>query len=789
MGRKTTSPAKSRSRKLIENRTEIRGSISKLYYAKNGWCAGKLESTEGKIISFSGAVMVAQGQPVIMTGNWENDPKYGRQFVACMVDLDTQLDAHGLAKYLSNNPDFKNIGPVKAATIAEHFGLNFEDALLNRPEEISKVGKLPMKDVLAMQSKWTENRSVHRLMSTMAAFELTYKQSIKIIGAYGNAAADVVRKNPYCLIDSVEGFGFKRVDIIALRAGVKKNNPARLEAGILAAINESLNWGSTWMSKSSLLAQANKLLILDDMDSGQQILAAFNNLLTNGNLRMYEIVGASDPAVAIASVGRNEERIATILRDILAHNERPQGKHLIDKELDNFSSLESNQRKAVENAFRYAISVVCGGAGCGKTYLTNAICNIANRRKNKRGESNDITLLSPTGKAAQRLSEATGMDASTIHRGIGYKNGKFNLDESTLCFDDTIISDFVIVDESSMVDIEMFLAILIRIDFSKTNLILVGDPFQLPSVGPGAILRDIILAMDELATAGATWNSLTKLDVCMRQAGTLKENANHILRGVVKPTVVREKDALGDWYVFNGMSTPTSVCQFLERVYRNLIPNELPFDLIKDVQVLTPVHAGPCGTMELNRKLQVVVQRKVYGVAVPAQELDAKEKAKPAKPMLGDKVIQTKNDYNLDLMNGTIGVLRAYDPCVDGTIVFDNNDNVYMIFEAEDGRRKPLTKDDMDTIELAYAMTIHKAQGSEFPCVFVVVHKAHGFVHDRNLLYTAVTRARKMTAIVGDAWGINHCASSTNRTAMAKQRSTLLGLWLCGKVKRIETHE
>ncbi|MCL4553263.1 MAG: ATP-dependent RecD-like DNA helicase [Candidatus Marsarchaeota archaeon] len=334
-----------------------------------------------------------------------------------------------------------------------------------------------------------------------------------------------------------------------------------------------------------------------------------------------------------------------------------------------------------------------------------------------------------------------GIEAKTIHRLLGYDGVSFS--------DEKIEAHVIIVDEVSMVDIPLAWHLFKAIDLSRTAVVLVGDHNQLPPVGPGNLLRDLIRSKVVPTVI---------LDSIVRQAGELKENSIAILRGEVRKTSEEKVDGRRAWYVVDQFTDACRAQDFILELFDRALGERLGFDIIRDVQVLTPTHKGPLGTQELNIRLQQIIQRKLWDrYVLPPQP------GKRPKLLLHDKVIQTRNNYTTGVMNGTVGIVTGIDD--DGTITIDF-DGMPISFE----KGSP----DLLNIQLAYALTIHKAQGSEFPCSIVVVHKSHSFMHHRNLLYTGVTRASESAIIVGDRWGIGHCA----KVRQVEERKTFLSLLL-----------
>jgi exodeoxyribonuclease V alpha subunit len=743
----TTTRKMKGSKSLIESRDEIRGEVTRIFYSANGWTAGVIES-EGHDISFAGNVSVHLKQPVVMTGTWGNHPKYGKQFTVTSVELDKAMDKHGLANYLSHNPAFRGIGQARAWQIAEKFGDTFEETLIDNPEAIARATGTSVGVILDLQRAWLESQSINKLMAELSSYELTWHQANLLMKNLGNNAIGILQSNPYVLIREIRGFGFKRVDKIALRSGISKSNPNRVEAGVLDVISTELNDGHTWVEYQDVIDKANLLLILDDLGSREYIESALRTLIDTKQLVSISVdfgilvafpwvYKAERELMEIVTKRAGDSNISTTMSKIWGVK--------LDSWKENIQRIEPrlNQEQvlAVHCAFAYNLSIITGAAGSGKTFTINTICNIADSNKLS------ITLAASTGKAAKRMEESTGRSAMTIHRLLGYQ-GESDLLALNVS---TIDTDILVVDEFSMVDIPLATALFRAIDFSQTSLIIVGDHNQLPPVGPGSVLRDLI-ETQIIPTV--------HLQTVVRQAGVLKENSSAILRGEVRPSVPKPTDgSTGDWYVIKGLTEQYQVRDFIRSMFVNWMPNPLNFDILNDVQVLTPTHRGDCGTVELNKMLQEIIQRKVYGRDVDNSGL------RKAKLLHGDKVICTQNNYLLDIMNGTMGILS--EPDTDSIEV--SSDTVF-IMTLDDGSTRELQQDDLKNIELAYAMSIHKSQGSEFPCVISVIHKAHSFQHHRNLLYTAATRASRCAIILTDGWGLGNCAAKVN----AGRRRTFL---------------
>jgi exodeoxyribonuclease V alpha subunit len=400
--------------------------------------------------------------------------------------------------------------------------------------------------------------------------------------------------------------------------------------------------------------------------------------------------------------------------------------------------LNEGQRAAVLTVLENSISLISGGAGSGKTFTVSAVTDIFEEHDLR------VVLAAPTGKAAKRLEQVVGHSASTIHRLLGF-NGKTYVRGP----EDPIDADVIIIDEVSMVDIPLAWHLFRTIDLERTAVVLVGDHNQLPPVGPGNLLRD-------LTQSRAV--PMVLLDTVVRQAGVLKENSIAVLGGEIRKTSDPEDSGRRAWYVVDQFTDQSDAQRFLLELFGNVLDERLSFHLRDDVQVLTPTHKGPLGTRALNAELQRLIQKKLWSVEAPVPKPGRRPKF-----LVHDKVIQTRNNYELGVMNGAMGKVTRIGRDGSMTIEFDG-----VPVDIESG------SPNLQDLQLAYALTIHKAQGSEFPCAIVVVHKAHSFMHHRNLLYTGVTRARKTAVIIGDRWGMQNCA----RKRRQDERKTFLSLLL-----------
>ncbi len=716
---------------------KIRGRIDAVYYAGARFSAGRLITLAGNEISFAGKLYAREQDQVVLEGRWVTHPKYGRQLEVETLAYDLELDADGLAHYLAHHPDIKGIGPVKAKRIAERFSKDFDRVIVEEPEAVVEAAKLPLATVERLREAWQKTREVNRAFTQLSAYGLTHHQVTSLVDRLGNDALGLLQDDPYLIVREIRGFGFKRVDKIARRMGTAKDDPSRIRAGILDCVTSALGQGDCWIEFEELIERANALLVMDTLDSRDRIEQWLKSLIDGGALSCAS--HSSRFLVARPDIRRMEEDLAATLGQGDRDNPHfPEPEDLPDLIDELAPTLHPGQHEAVLTALSHAITLISGGAGSGKSYTVAALTRIYEEKDLK------VILAAPTGKAAQRLEEVSGHRAGTIHRLLGFNGKSFARGP-----EHPINADVVIVDEVSMVDVPLAWQLFRTIDLDRTAVVLVGDHNQLPPVGPGSLLRDLV----ESRTLPTV-----VLDQVVRQAGVLKENSIAVLKGQVRKTSEREASGRRAWYLVDQFTDPDDAQHFLLKLFETVLSDRLGFDLRDDIQVLTPTHKGPLGTRALNLALQRLIQAKLWGVEAPLPKPGRRPRL-----LVHDKVIQTRNNYALGVMNGAVGTVTDVDR--DGSLLV-----------AFDGMPVGIESDSPNRadIELAYALTIHKAQGSEFPCAIVVVHKSHSFMHHRNLFYTGVTRAKEATVIVGDRWGIANCA----RKRHLDKRKTFLSLLL-----------
>jgi len=778
--------------------TSITGTITRYFFRSPTFSAGKLcrsfastSRTDGpnfadldhgldnaNMVTFAGPVFADLDVQIILHGAWGEDPKYGQQFKVATFEVDQALDERGLARYLANNPAMRGIGPARARKIAATFGASFTTALREHPERVAEAAGMPLENVLALREEWERTALVNVTATRLAAYELTHHQIVALLDRFGNGAAMLVEQNPYLMLGLIDGMGFARVDEIARKTKIPKTHPGRIAAGIIYTVERAASLqgdGSTWVEWRDLVAKATAMLTLEEMNAREIVDAALTKIIREdedptvepSKQRLVCVPVDNRLLVAVPWLYRAEMVVAGAVAKGKQPN--PHAAKLPDiVPGDRYTvGLTEGQAAALLHAHDHSISLITGGAGTGKTFVIRRIVDIYESARL------EVALCAPTGKAAKRIEQLVGREAKTIHRLLGCQGAGANAWPNII-----LDCDVVIVDEMSMVSTHLAWRLLKSIDLTRTAVVLVGDHNQLPPVESGNPLRDLI-ERRPLPT--------TMLDVVVRQAGALKVNSLAVLKARVeksapvestKPDGTTMATPRSPWVLVERNGTPEDLAAYIVWLMENHVRERLGFDLLRDVQLLTPTHKGPLGDTALNVTLQRVLQKKLWGFTVPPPRGKRLYDFHPH-----DRVIHVKNNYDLGVMNGEVGtVVRTNEST--GEVVVDYPDlaggegasadfasytnrlchecggkgrtNGERCYSCDGKPHAPLVQ-----IQLAYALTIHKYQGSEISCAMVVCSKAHGWQHHRNLLYTGVTRARETAIIIGDPWGIRNCASKT----------------------------
>lgn len=656
---------------------------------------------------------VGPGTRVRVTGDFVNDAKFGEQFrVETLIPIAPSTLA-GLEKYLGSGL-IQGIGPGFAKRIVATFGMDSLSVLDQNPERLREVTGIGERRVEEIRKTWASQRAISNIMMLLQSHGASPALAARIFKQYGEKAGAVLQAHPYRLALDVRGVGFKTADKMALSLGISGDHPERAQAGVMHELGVLADQGHVVLPRELLCERAARML---EIDVGH-VEAAIEALWA------AERVVVEDGGVYLAWLHQAEVSVAAGLARLLTSP----GKQLegLDAALATFQKnakieLAPSQRAAVEAAARHKVVVITGGPGVGKTTIVRAILNVLGRSHLR------VKLAAPTGRAAKRLSESTGLEATTLHRLLAFdpRQGRFQLDPQT-----PIEADVVIVDEASMIDVPLGAALVAALP-TAARLIVVGDSDQLPSVGPGALLRDLI-------DSGAI--PTVRLNEIFRQAGASRIvlNAHRILTGEM-PESVDADSPNADFFVVPRRS-PEETAELVRELVVTRIPRRFGFDAKRDIQVLTPMHRGPVGTIALNEMLQAALNPEGPALESRGQKL-----------RLSDKVMQTRNDYEREAFNGDIGVVSAVDV---------ENRKLTVRFE-----QREVEYDDpsLASLTLAYATSIHKSQGSEYPAVVIPLLTAHFVMLSRNLVYTAVTRAKKLCVLAADPRAIRLALAETRR--------------------------
>lgn len=672
---------------------------------------------------FAGA---APGEILAIRGEWREHSRYGWTFRIASYQPILPTTRAAMLAYLGSGL-IKGVGPSKAARLVEHFGDRTFQVLEESPELLSEVPGFGRRLARQIADQWDRHRQDREAMVFFKEHGLTNALAIRLLKFYGDRAVAIMRRNPYQAGLDVPRIGFLRADEIANRLGIARDAPIRLRAALVHVLDAAANDGHTHLTEDRLLDEAEKLLAVPRDAVAAQLDAAIAE-----NIVRREPVDGSAEGYFMPSLFLAERGVARRIAELQAQA-RPLPVERIDDRLDAFErrhrfTLAAQQRTAIRNVAGGGICVITGGPGTGKTTLVRALLDVL------KGASLTVRLASPTGRAAQRLAETTRQDAATVHRLLKWnaQNGAF-----THNADNRLEANLVIVDESSMLDIPLAHSLLEAL-CPGTTVVFVGDVDQLPSVGPGMFLRDLI------ASGRAT---TTRLEVVFRQAeqSLIVQNAHRINEG---RSLVKGDADKADFF-FVERDDPEQIREAMLAMATERIPRRLGCDAVEGVQVLTPMRRGPLGANDLN----TLLRERLNPNAAPAG---------PGLLRLGDKVMQTSNNYDLDVYNGDVGRIEG---------IHHETRQVRVRF----GRRTVHYAPEMlDELDPAYAITIHKSQGSEYPAVIVLLHTSHYVMLRRNLVYTAVTRGKKLVVLIGSRRALFRAI----RTAGDSERLTALASWL-----------
>lgn len=686
---------------------KLHGSIERVTFHSeaSGFCVlrVKVKGYRELITVIGSAASVTAGEYIECLGCWVNDRQHGQQFKTISLKIVPPTTLDGIEKYLGSGM-VKGIGPHFAKKLVKAFGELVFDVIEQTPERLLELPGIGMKRQERVTSAWAEQKVIREIMVFLQSHGVGTSRSVRIYKTYGELAIEKVRENPYRLALDIHGIGFKTADTLAQKLGIGPQSLLRAQAGVRHVLQEWSGEGHCAAIRSNLCEMAAKLLEIPQPIIDQAIAAE----LTEGNL-IAEIDG-SDEFIFLTPLHRAEIGCAANLNR-LNQGDAPWGLIDADKaipwvEEQTGMSLSQSQAAAVRLVLQHKVSVITGGPGVGKTTLVNSLLKILKAKRVR------IGLCAPTGRAAKRLTESTGMEAKTVHRLLEFDPTQFAFKHND---ENPLDLDCLVIDESSMMDVVLMNQLLKAIP-TEAAVLIVGDVDQLPSVGPGSVLADIIES-GQIATV--------RLTEIFRQASTSKiiTNAHRINHGQMP--VVDKTESLSDFYCLYA-ETPEEIFAKLMQVVLERIPQRFNFHPVNDVQILTPMNRGGLGARSLNIELQT----RLNGHSEPKITRFGNTYAP------GDKVIQRINNYDKEVFNGDIGVIKSIDLEESQVkILFDDQEVDYEF-------------SDLDEITLAYATSVHKSQGSEYPVVVIPMAMQHFMLLERNLLYTGVTRGKQLVVVI-----------------------------------------
>ncbi len=702
---------------------KIKGVVAEIVYynSVNGYAVCDIDTKDDTITAVGYMPYIAGGEQVTLTGEWTFHQDYGPQFKVEFFEKDMPSEINDILKYLASGT-IKGVRTATAQKIVDTFGTDTLNILENEPEKLAKINGISKKKALEIGDEFVKQQGMRNIVMYLQKFGITPTSAVKVFKRYGTGSVDAVKENPYVLSEAVYNIGFKTADKIALEMGVAHDAPIRIEAAIKHILNNAALNGHTYLPKAMLIDEVCRFLNITDEVSEQIIIKMiFESKLKNEN------DGNSSQNIYLPKLFEAEYYVAEKIKRISQNcdDKKPDIEKIIKQvETANNINLAEHQKSAVYCALEQGATVITGGPGTGKTTIINTIIQIMDRLEQK------VLLAAPTGRAAKRMNEVCGTEAKTIHRLLEAKfsdsddNMRFNRDE-----ENPLDCDLLIIDEMSMVDILLMQSLLKALK-AHTRLIMVGDSDQLPSVGAGNVLHDII-------NSGAV--PTVALTEIFRQA---KESAIVVNAHKINNGEYPELNKNGTDFFLVKRDNALDISSSIIDLFINRLPKAYKLNPLYQIQILSPTRKGITGVTELNNALQKVINPP-----------DKKKREKSFKNIIfreGDKVMQTRNNYDMEwtrlddtevtgcgIFNGDIGYIHRIDKDMESaTIVFDDRLCIYEFAKMED-------------LDLAYAVTVHKSQGSEFDAVIMPMYPCAPMLQTRNLFYTAVTRAKKLVVLVG----------------------------------------
>jgi exodeoxyribonuclease V alpha subunit len=740
----------------------LAGSIERVTFhnPSNGFCVLRIKARgHRELVTVVGhAAEISAGEWVTVSGTWVNDREHGQQFKAAFLRSSPPTTAEGIEKYLGSGM-IRGIGPIYASKLVTAFGAEVFEVIEQAPERLREVPGIGKVRAGRIAQAWADQKVVREIMVFLHSHGVGTARAVRIFKTYGNDAVQVMAENPYRLARDIRGIGFRTADAIAARLGIEPTATIRLRAGINYALLEASGEGHCGLPTAELLKLAGELLAVEQprtagpdqtgatrrvpLEPGQ-IQAALNQELAEGSVVADNLAG--EPAIFLSHLHKAERQIAEALQE-LAQGAPPWGAIDATKAIGWVEQrlglqLAASQREAVQQALASKVLVITGGPGVGKTTLINAILQILAAKKLR------IQLCAPTGRAAKRMAEATGLESKTIHRLLEFDPASYGFRRNSEL---PLECDLLVVDETSMVDVPLMASLLAAIP-PEAALLLVGDVDQLPSVGPGQVLADAI-------NSGAL--PVTRLTEVFRQAASSRIiTTAHAINGGNIPDLRPPAEGTSSDFYFLPAETPEQAVTLILKVVGERIPARFGLDPIAQVQVLCPMARGGCGSRSLNIELQ-----KLLNPDPPEHVERFGWRFAP-----GDKVMQIANDYEKEVFNGDVGTIDAIDS--------DNSELSVLFPTSEAGtagtRVVVYGWGELDHLVPAYACTIHKSQGSEYPAVVIPLLTQHYAMLQRNLVYTGLTRGKQLVVLVGQKKAL----AMAVKNHLGRRRYTKLAEWL-----------
>ncbi|MFE6871820.1 ATP-dependent RecD-like DNA helicase [Kitasatospora sp. NPDC057692] len=733
-GARTAAPGGTGQAAAPRQLAEVEGVLERITYAneETGYTVARVDTGRGgnDLLTVVGALLGAQpGESLRLHGRWGSHPQYGRQFVVENYTTVLPATVQGIQRYLGSGL-IKGIGPRFAERIVERFGVDTLEVIENEPGRLIEVPGLGPKRTKKIAAAWEEQKAIKEVMVFLQGVGVSTSLAVRIYKQYEDGSIGVVKNEPYRLASDVWGIGFLTADRIAQAVGIPHDSPERVKAGLQYALSQSSDQGHCYLPEERLIADGVKLL---QVDVGLVIDCLAELVAVEGVVREQVPGEGGEPITAVYLVPFHRAEISLanqLLRLLRADADRmpwfadvdwPAALGWLARKTG--AELAPEQEQSVRLALTEKVAVLTGGPGCGKSFTVKSIVTLALAKRAK------VVLAAPTGRAAKRLAELTGVEASTVHRLLELRPGG----DAAYDRDRPLDADLVVVDEASMLDL-ILANKLVKAVAPGAHLLFVGDVDQLPSVGAGEVLRDLLAEGGPIPSV-----RLTRIFRQAQQSGVVT-NAHRINEGLPPQT-----EGLPDFFLFAEEDAELAAGLTVDVVARR-IPQRFGYDARRDVQVLAPMHRGPAGAGNLNTLLQAAV--------TPAREGLAERRFGGRTFRVGDKVTQIRNNYDKGrngVFNGTVGVVTSL-----------SADDQRLTVLTDEDEEVPYDFDELDELAHAYAVTIHRSQGSEYPVVVIPVTMSAWTMLQRNLLYTAVTRARKLVVLVGSRKAIGQAVRSVS---------------------------